>query len=132
MSEATVAELLARARARLERQQLYPRPLRDDVRVVVWAWFFRIPWYRRYVAYTLVRTIALSAPPEDLVARHGELWLETLLVHELCHVWQVQHHPIATALAHLRYRYLSNPFEIEARAAAARVTPADAAPRPRP
>jgi hypothetical protein len=135
MPEATVAELLVRARSRLERQDLYPRPLRDDVRLVVWPWFFRIPWYRRYVAYTLIRRIALSAQPEELTARHGEQWLESLLVHELCHVWQVQHHPIATGLAHLRYSYRENPFEIEARAAAQRgvpATPADAVPRRRP
>lgn len=118
MPEATATELLARARARLERQELYPRPLRDDVLVVVWPWFFRIPWYRRYVAYTLIRRIVLSALPGELIARHGEPWLESLLVHELCHVWQVQHHPITTGLAHIRYRYRKNPFEIEARAAA--------------
>jgi len=129
MPEATMAELLARARSRLERQELYSRPLRVDVRVVVWPWFFRILWYRRYVAYTLIRTIALSASPRELVARHGEEWLESLLVHELCHVWQVQHHPIATGLAHVRYRYRSNPFELEARAAArTRLSPADAGP----
>lgn len=120
MSEAMPDGLLARARARLERQQLYPRPLRDDVLVVAWPWFFRIPWYRRYVAYTLFRRIVLSATSDELVARQGERWLESLLVHELCHVWQVQHHPIATALAHVRYRYRENPFEIEARAAAER------------
>ena len=114
------AGLLERARARLERQELYPRPLRADVLVVVWPWFFRIPWYRRYVAYTLVRRIVLSATPAELIARHGEPWLERLLVHELCHVWQVQHHPIATGLAHLRYPYRQNPFELEARAAARR------------
>src|SRR5688500_11935937 len=97
--------LLERARGRLERQALYPMPLRRDIAVVVWPWFFRIPWYRRYVAYTLVRRVVLSRPPEELIGRNGELWLEDLLVHELCHVWQVQHHPIATGLAHLRYRY---------------------------
>jgi hypothetical protein len=110
--------LLARARARLEEQQLYPRPLRADVLVAVWPWFFRIPWYRRYVAYTLIRRIVLSATPRELIERRGERWFEGLLVHELCHVWQVQHRPIATALAHVRYRYRDNPFEIEARAAA--------------
>jgi hypothetical protein len=120
MPQATLAEVLFRARTRLERQKLYPRPLRNDVRVVVWPWFFRIPWYRRYVAYTLIRRIVLSAQPDELVGRHGEEWIENLLVHELCHVWQVQHHPIATGLSHLRYRYRNNPFEIEARAAARR------------
>jgi hypothetical protein len=112
--------LLARARAQLERQELYPRPLRADATVVVWPWFFRIPWYRRYVAYTLVRRIVLSAAPDELIARRGERWFVSLLVHELCHVWQVQHHPIATAFAHVRYRYRENPFELEARAAARR------------
>ena len=124
MSEATPpADLdvfLARARRRLEAQALYPRPLRRDVVVSVWPWFFRAPPYRRYVAYTLARRIILSASPGELIARRGPDWFEDLLVHELCHVWQVQHHPVRAAANHLRYPYLDNPFEQEARRAAAR------------
>jgi hypothetical protein len=119
-----LARLLPRARRRLERLALYPTPLRADVEIVVWPWFFELPWYRRYVAYALMRRVILSATPEELIARRGEQWLEDLLVHELCHVWQVQHHPIRTGAAHLRFRYRENPFEIEARTAAKAEKPA--------
>jgi hypothetical protein len=111
-------ELVPRARARLTRLALYPRPLHANTKIVVWPWFFRLPWYSRYVAYTLMRRVILSETPDELARRNGLDWLENLLVHELCHVWQVQHHPLGTALAHLRYRYRENPFEIEAREAA--------------
>jgi hypothetical protein len=111
-------QILARARARLERQALYPKPLRQRVPVVVWPWFFKLPPYRRYVAYELIGLIVLSDTPQSLIARKGEAWLENLLVHELCHVWQMQHHPLRMTLALLRYRYKDNPFEREARVAA--------------
>jgi hypothetical protein len=103
---------------RLERQALYPKPLRRRVPVVVWPWFFRVPPYRRYVAYELAGLIVLSDSPEALIERRGEQWLEDLLVHELCHVWQMQNHPVRMTLALARYRYDENPFEREARAAA--------------
>jgi hypothetical protein len=109
--------ILERARARLERQALYPRRLRKRVPLVVWPWFFRLPPYRRYVAYELAGLIVLSDTPQRLAERKGELWLENLLVHELCHVWQMQHHPLRMTLALIRYRYEENPFEREARAA---------------
>jgi hypothetical protein len=111
-------QLVPRARERLVRLALYPRPLRGDTKIVVWRWFFRLPWYRRYAAYTLMTRVVLSQPPDELARRRGKQWLEDLLVHELCHVWQVQHHPLRTGLAHLRFRYRENPFEIEAREAA--------------
>jgi hypothetical protein len=44
-------------------------------------------------------------PPDDLV------------VHELCHVWQMQHRPIAMPLSYVRRGYTNNPYEREARAA---------------
>jgi hypothetical protein len=44
-------------------------------------------------------------PPEDLV------------VHELCHVWQMQHHPIAMPLSYVRRGYVNNPYEREAHTA---------------
>lgn len=119
MSEATrFDEIVARARLRLEGQRLYPRPLRKQVPVVVWPWFFQLPPFRRYVAYELAGLIVLSATPDELIDRRGERWLENLLVHELCHVWQLQHHPVRMSAALLRYRYDENPFEREARQAA--------------
>jgi hypothetical protein len=41
-------------------------------------------------------------PPDDLV------------VHELCHVWQMQHRPIAMPLSYVRLGYENNPYEREA------------------
>ena len=107
------------ARLRLESLALYPKPLKPDVRVVVWPWLFRIPGFRRYIAYAFIKRIAFKETPEQLVARNGQDRLERLLVHELCHVWQFQHHPIHMTYALLRYRYPENPYEQEARRAAA-------------
>jgi hypothetical protein len=77
------------------------------VRVVVVPWVFRLPGLRRYEGYALRRIILLrSAEASD-----------DLLVHELCHIWQMQHRPLESMLAWLRYRYRENPFEREARRA---------------
>ena len=119
MRAVDLAAALASARRRLEAQRLYPRPLRADVRVVTWPWLFRLPLMRRYVAYAFVRTIALRQDPDAYVAERGLDRLERLLVHELCHVWQFQHHPVRMTVALLRYRYRDTPFEQEARRAAA-------------
>jgi hypothetical protein len=118
MTAVDLDEVVEVARERLEPLALYPKPLRRDVRVVVWPWLFRVPGFRRYVAYAFIRTIALKERPERYVARNGRDRLERLLVHELCHVWQYQHHPFRTTVALLRYRYRNNPYEIEARQAA--------------
>jgi hypothetical protein len=77
------------------------------VRVVVVPRLFRLPGVRRHDGYALRRTILLrSADASD-----------DLLTHELCHVWQMQHRPLAAVFAWLRYAYLENPFEREARRA---------------
>jgi hypothetical protein len=105
-----MAEALARAKARLDRLDLYPRPVRlERVRVVTVPWVFRLPRLRRYKGYTLRRTIlfAQRAPSDDL------------LTHELCHVWQAQHRRLAQLWAWVRSPYRENPFEREARAAVA-------------
>jgi hypothetical protein len=44
---------------------------------------------------------------------------EDLLCHELCHVWQMQHRPLRMPLSYLVKGYRENPYEIEARRAAA-------------
>ena len=104
---------LERARARLDRLALYPRPVEvDRVRIVVAPWFFRLPRLRRYSGYALRRTILLKRPV-------GEGTSDDLLCHELCHIWQIQHRPIRMPLAYLRYRYRDNPYEREARRAVA-------------
>jgi hypothetical protein len=101
----THAEALARARARLEPLALYPRPIRDDVRVVVMPLFFRLPKLRRYDGYALVRTILLkhAAASDDLVT------------HELVHIWQFQHRPLQMLWSYATTRYRDNPYECEAR-----------------
>jgi hypothetical protein len=98
---------LVRAKARLDRLELYPRPVAlARVRVVVAPSLFRLPPLRRYSAYALWRTILVrdAAVSDDL------------LTHELCHVWQAQHRPFAQLWAWARYPYRENPFEREARA----------------
>jgi hypothetical protein len=102
------AAQLARAKARLDRLELYPSPVRAHrVRVVVWPWLFRLPGMRRYSGYAFWRTIALrrEGVPDDL------------LVHELCHVWQAQHRRWHQAWTYATTRYRDNPYEHEARRA---------------
>jgi hypothetical protein len=107
-------ERLARAKARLDRLELYRRPV-DVVRVRVFVapWFFRVPGLRRYRGYALWRTIVVRSDDAS----------DDLLTHELCHVWQAQHRPLAQLWAWLRYPYRENPFEREARAAVVSTRP---------
>jgi len=99
---------LVRAKARLDRLDLYPRPVRiDRVRLVVAPWFFRIPGFRRYHGYALVRTILLRRADASA----------DLVTHELCHVWQMQHRPAHVVWTWLRRSYRRNPYELEARRA---------------
>ena len=107
-----LAEALARAKARLDRLDLYPAPVRiERVRVLVWPRLFRLPWFRRFDGYAAWNTILLRRPA-------GELG-DDLLTHELCHVWQMQHRPLAMPLSYLRTGYARNPYEEEARGAVA-------------
>jgi hypothetical protein len=99
---------VVRAKARLDTLDWYPRPVRvEKVRLLHAPWFFRLPWLRRFDGFALPGTILVrdADPPEDLV------------VHELCHVWQMQHHPVAMPLSYVRRGYTNNPNEREARAA---------------
>jgi len=101
-------EALARAKARLDRLTLYPRPIRTErIRIVVAPWFFRLPGLRRYHGYALVRTILLRRPDAS----------DDLVTHELCHVWQMQHRPVRMMVTYLTTRYRENPYELEARRA---------------
>jgi hypothetical protein len=102
---------LRRAKARLDRLELYPRPVGlRHVRLYVCPWAFRLPWLRRFDGYALHGTVLLRFDPERD---------EDLLVHELCHVWQMQHHPLAMPLSYLATGYDHNPYESEARQAVA-------------
>jgi hypothetical protein len=101
-------EQVVRAKARLDRLDWYPRPVAiRHVRLLTAPWFFRLPWLCRFDGYDLHWTILVADahPPDDLV------------VHELCHVWQMQHRPVAMPLSYLRLGYENNPYEREARAA---------------
>jgi hypothetical protein len=106
-------QVLAAAKARLDGLRLYPVPVRIERAWIVSApWLFALPWFRRFDGYTmwnliLLRTAAL-AEDSDLVC------------HELCHVWQMQHHPVRMPLSYLQAGYANNPYEVEAREATAR------------
>jgi hypothetical protein len=103
---------LAAAKARLDRLQLYPRPVRaDGVRLVTLPWLFRLPYMRRFHGYALWRTILLRRP----LAQTSD----DLLTHELCHIWQGQHRRWHMLVVYLLTRYEVNPYEVEARAAVA-------------
>ena len=105
--------VLVRAKARLDRLALYDRPVRiSHVRVASPRWLFRLPWFRRFDGYAMWNLILLRSP--ELIAD------EDLICHELCHVWQMQRHPIQMPLSYLRLGYAHNPYEEEARAAATR------------
>jgi hypothetical protein len=100
--------LVVRAKTRLDRLDWYRRPVRvEKVRLLHAPRFFRLPWLRRFDGFALHRTILVrdADPPEDLV------------VHELCHVWQMQHHPVTMPLSYLLQGYTNNRYEREARAA---------------
>jgi hypothetical protein len=99
---------LERAKARLDRLDLYPRPVRiEPVRVLVAPLLFRLPGLRRFDGYALVRTILLRRADAS----------DNLITHELCHVWQMQHRPLHVVVTYLTTRYARNPYEAEARRA---------------
>jgi hypothetical protein len=103
-------ERLRAAHARLNRLDWYPRPVRAErVRVFVTPWLFSLPWFRRFDGYAAHGLIFLRREP-----RPGD---DDLLVHELCHVWQLQHRPLRMPLSYLLVGYAGNPYEREARSA---------------
>ena len=104
---------LERARARLDRLELYPRPVRvERVRIVTSPLFFRLLRFRRYSGYALFRTILLRRRP-------GEGASDDLITHELCHIWQGQHRALHMLWTYATTRYRDNPYEREARWAVA-------------
>ncbi len=109
MDEAKAAALAA-AKERLDRLDLYPRPVSlRGVRIWVVPWLFRLPWFRRFDGYAAHWTILLRSRAflDDV----------ELVTHELCHVWQMQHHPLRMPLSYLATGYDGNPYEQEARRA---------------
>ena len=104
---------LARAKARLDRLELYPRPVSiGRVRILVIPWLFRLPWFRRFDGYAAHAMIMLRS--RALLAD------DDLVTHELCHVWQMQHRPLAMPLSYVARGYAGNPYELEAEAAVER------------
>jgi hypothetical protein len=105
-----VRETLLRAKARLDRLDLYPTPVRvARVRVVVAPWLFRLRPFRRFDGYATHFVIFVRRDAAD----------ENLITHELCHVWQMQHRPFAMPLSYVLLGYAENPYEVEARRAVA-------------
>ena len=104
-------EALVRAKERLDELDFYPRPVSlRGVHILVVPPLFRLPWFRRFDGYALHRTILLRS--RDLLAD------DDLVAHELCHVWQMQHHPVRMPLSYLLVGYAENPYEREARSSA--------------
>ena len=102
---------LARAKDRLDRLDLYPRPVSIcAVRIWIVPWLFRLPWFRRFDGYSAHWTILLRS--RELLDD------DDLVTHELCHVWQMQHHPVRMPLSYVLRGYEDNPYEEEARSAA--------------
>jgi hypothetical protein len=106
---------IARAKARLDSLGWYSSPVRvGRVRILHTPWLFRLPWFRRFHGYTMWPLILLAQPLASVS--------DDLIVHELCHVWQMQHHPVSMPLSYLWQGYSDNPNEVEARAAAAQTS----------
>jgi hypothetical protein len=109
--DAAKRDALARAKARLDALPLYPRPVSlRGVHIWIAPVLFRLPWFRRFDGYAAHWTILLRS--------RAFLDDETLVAHELCHVWQMQHHPVRMPLSYLLLGYEENPYEREARHAA--------------
>jgi hypothetical protein len=110
--ETAKREALVRAQERLDLLELYPRPVWvRRVRIWIAPWLFRLPWFRRFDGYSAHGTILLRS--RSLLEDDG------LVAHELCHVWQLQHHPVRMPLSYLSRGYADNPYEREAREASA-------------
>ena len=110
------ADVLARAKLRLDRLRFYPRPVdASRVSIHIVPWLFRVPGFRRFRGYATFRRILLKQSVLD----------EDLIVHELCHVWQAQHRPVRMWLSYLRpstfsadrRAYRANRYERQARQA---------------
>jgi hypothetical protein len=108
--------VLARAKARLDRLTLYPEPVDlSGVRLVIAPWLFAVPGFRRFRGYATRHLVLLRGPEID----------EDLVVHELCHVWQLQHRALRVWLSYARPStfsrdragYRANRYEREARCA---------------
>ena len=108
VTQSEARAVLVRAKARLDPLRLYERPVSiDHVKVLSAPWLFRLPWFRRFDGYAMWNLILVRLP--------ASVADEALICHELCHVWQMQHHPLRMPLSYLRFGYSRNPYEEEAR-----------------
>jgi hypothetical protein len=106
---------LVPAKARLDQLDWYPEPVRiDGVRLVASRLVFALPWLRRFDGWATHRVIFVRRP--DLLDDAD------LVCHELCHVWQMQHRPIGMPISYA-FAYETNPYEQQARRAAASTAP---------
>ncbi len=80
------------------------------IRLVVTPWLFRLPPWRRYDGFATHRVVFLRRTDAS----------DDLITHELCHVWQMQHRPLAMPLSYLRTGYRRSRYERQAREAARR------------
>jgi hypothetical protein len=88
----------------------------ERVWLVTAPWFFRFPRVRHFDGFATHNVILIRS--DDVP--------EGLIVHELCHVWQMQHRPIRMPLSYLGTGYQANQYERQARAAVdatRRITP---------
>ena len=103
---------IKRAKARLDRLDFYPRPVRiAHVRILHVPWLFRLPWFRRFHGYEIGPLILIRKPLHEVS--------NDLITHELCHVWQDQHNRLRLWTSYLHQGYRNNPHEIQARRAVA-------------
>jgi hypothetical protein len=113
VTQSAARSALTQAKARLDPLELYERPVSiDHVGVLSLPWLFWLPWFRRFDGYAMWNLILLRSR-----ASMGD---EDLICHELCHVWQMQQHPLRMPLSYLRLGYARNPYEKEARRAVSR------------
>jgi hypothetical protein len=113
VTQSAARSVLTQAKARLDPLELYERPVSiDHVGVLSLPWLFRLPWFRRFDAYAMWNLILLRS--------RASMADEDLICHELCHVWQMQQHPLRMPLSYLRLGYARNPYEKEARRAVSR------------
>jgi hypothetical protein len=106
------APALGRAKGRIDTLGWYARPVDlRRVRLVSAPWLFRLPWFRRFDGYTMWDLILVRGPVAEAS--------DDLVCHELCHVWQMQHHPLRMPLSYLTRGYARNPYEVQARRAVA-------------
>ncbi len=79
----------------------------QGVRILVTPWLFRLRPWRRFDGWASHRVIFLRSAALDA----------DLVVHELCHVWQMQHRPLRMPLSYVVTGYGANGHERQARAA---------------